>query len=427
MTTRRVELVRIEKPVYGGSCLTRLHGKTIFVPFTIPGELARIRIAQDKRNFAFAEVEEISSPSALRVAPECPSFGACGGCNYQHADYQTQLAWKEAILRETLERAGVPVPRQVDVLQREPWYYRNRIRLAVDAQGRPGYRGRRSHDLVPVEQCPIAAHLLVRAAKAIQETLLPVKRTLRIGEISLFCNADESALLVSLRAKGFSKPKLGDFAESLKESSPELRGVELVPETSGATGTRAVACWGEPFLQYHAAGVDYRVDNGAFFQVNRWLVDDLVRLVTQGKTGSLAWDLFAGVGLFARQLASRFQSVLAVESAPASIAALQANLAGTSGQAVQADTLSFLRRPVQSARPDCIVVDPPRTGLGAEVTRRLSDLEAPSLIYISCDPATLARDLRALIAGGYAIESLTLVDLFPQTLHMETVLHLHRS
>ncbi len=174
------------------------------------------------------------------------------------------------------------------------------------------------------------------------------------------------------------------------------------------------------------------MDHGAFFQVNRWLIDALVEQVTAGQKGALAWDLFAGVGLFARKLTAGFERVVAVESAPTAVNALEENLKGTSGTAVRADTLEFLRRSKRGEHPEpivpeLIVVDPPRTGLGAEITALLAEIAAPALVYVSCDPATLARDLRALVASGYAIQSITLADLFPQTFHLETVVHLRRG
>jgi 23S rRNA (uracil1939-C5)-methyltransferase len=169
-----------------------------------------------------------------------------------------------------------------------------------------------------------------------------------------------------------------------------------------------------------------------FLQINRWLIDALVEAVTSQQTGRLAWDLFAGVGLFARKLAARFERVVAVESASASKAALLHNLEGTTGHSIHADTLQFLRShcnlsgPDKSV-PDLIVLDPPRSGLGAEVTALLAAIAAPALVYVSCDPATLARDLRALIASGYQIQSITLADLFPQTFHLESIVHLRRT
>jgi 23S rRNA (uracil1939-C5)-methyltransferase len=174
------------------------------------------------------------------------------------------------------------------------------------------------------------------------------------------------------------------------------------------------------------------VDHGAFFQVNRWLVDSLVERVLAGQQGKLAWDLFAGVGLFARRLTANFARVVAVESAPTATHALAANLKGTTGIPVKSDTLAFLRTHAtghdkDASAPDLIVVDPPRIGLGAETCSLLDQIAAPALVYVSCDPATLARDLRALVASGYAIQSITLADLFPQTFHLETVVQLRHS
>jgi 23S rRNA (uracil1939-C5)-methyltransferase len=205
-----------------------------------------------------------------------------------------------------------------------------------------------------------------------------------------------------------------------------LAGAELGFETANQP-PRTLARWGATSIRYRAAGAEYRVDHGAFFQVNRWMVDALVEQVTSRHGGALAWDLFAGVGLFARRLAANFERVVAVESAPAAIAALGANLAGTTGGAVRASTLDFLRRNHKGARPDLIVVDPPRTGLGAEITTVLAAIAPPDLVYVSCDPATLARDLKPFLAAGYGMESIAMVDLFPQTFHLETVVRLHHA
>jgi 23S rRNA (uracil1939-C5)-methyltransferase len=171
------------------------------------------------------------------------------------------------------------------------------------------------------------------------------------------------------------------------------------------------------------------VDHGAFFQVNRWLIDEFLALVLDGHSGGLAWDLFAGVGLFARQLAGSFGQVLAVESSPSSFAALQSNLEGTTGRASANTTLDFLRRnrEEREGRPDLIVLDPPRAGLGEETTRLLNAIGAPEMVCVSCDPMTLARDLRALTQERYKIEKITLVDMFPQTFHLETVVQLRRG
>jgi 23S rRNA (uracil1939-C5)-methyltransferase len=440
------QLVEIGKPIYGGAFLTRLEGKAVFVPLTLPGEQARVLITQSKPGYATAEAEEIVRTAPERVAPACPHFGACGGCHYQHTDYATQLAIKQAILRETLERGGVAVPVEIRVLSGEPqsqsWHYRNRIRLAFDSSGRLGYRGRRSHAVVPMRECPIAAPLLVEAALTFADVASGFAPALRPTEIALFCNTSETALLASIFTASPAKLRFDELAQALHERIPALIGAELVNESRLGEQSQSIAQWGATSLSYRAAGFDYRVDHGAFFQVNRWLVDALVEQVAADHKGRLAWDLYAGVGLFARRLAAQFDHVVAVESAPSATAALEENLRGTEATAVKAETLAFLRGirkagPSKSTRPglivpdlivpDLIVMDPPRTGLGAETCALLGEIAAPAVVYVSCDPATLARDLRALIGSGYQIQSITLADLFPQTFHMETVVQLRHA
>ncbi|KAA6458734.1 class I SAM-dependent RNA methyltransferase [Acidobacteria bacterium AB60] len=420
-------LVAIEKPVYGGNFLARHEGKAIFVPLALPGESVRARLTQNKSGYATAELDAIVTASPDRIAALCPHFGPCGGCNYQHTSYAHQLAFKQAILGETLERAGVPVVEEIGVLSASPWAYRNRIRVAFDAEGNPGYRARRSHELVRIRACPISEPVLVSAAQAAGEILARVPPNLRPHELLLFCNPDESALLATFFVPGPTLLRIESLAAPLQEVVPALQGVELA--TGGRPGhpPMTLAEWGAPSLAYPAAGFDYRVDHGAFFQVNRWLIDSFVAHVIGDTEGNVAWDLYAGVGLFARQLTSRFARVVAVESAPASTPALAANLSGTCGVAAAASTLEFLRQNRGGPAPDLIVVDPPRNGLEGEISTLLAGIGTPQLVYVSCDPATLARDLKVLLAAGYTIDKITLADLFPQTFHLETVVRLRKS
>ena len=185
---------------------------------------------------------------------------------------------------------------------------------------------------------------------------------------------------------------------------------------------------GEPSFTYHSAGCEYQVSLGSFFQVNRFLVDPLADLVTKGRSGKLAWDLYAGVGLFALRLAASFEKVFAVEAAATSWADLAFNLQGTSHKTARMPTRDFLRQQTRGKipQPDLVVVDPPRTGLGDEVCSLLARVAPREIVYVSCDPATLSRDLNALIQSGYHFKSIHLVDLFPQTFHMESVAVLTR-
>ncbi len=429
--------LEIEKAIYGGAGLARakvgeVAGKTVFVPFTLPGEQVEAHITDERRSFAHAELDAVLEPAAGRTTPACPYFGACGGCQYQHATYGQQLEMKAAILRETLERAHVGEVPPIATVHGEPWCYRNRIRLLVQAHPFAlCYRERRSNTPLPVERCLIAASVLERALRATERVGAGLGEL--CNEVEFFTNEKEDTLLVSLtqaRSGPSASAKLGAFATALAREVPELRGVGLFTAGIGKQPTRLAAHWGESSLVYKAAGFDYRVSLGSFFQVNLRMVDAFVELATADQAGELAWDLYAGVGLFSRALAANFKRVVAVEAASSSAADLRHNLGGKPHTAVAAGTLEFLRQKERErfvTVPDLILVDPPRTGLGHEVTSLLSKVGARRIVYVSCDPATLSRDVHALIQSGYHLQKISLVDLFPQTFHMESVAVLERG
>ncbi len=432
-------ILTLEKPTYGGDCIAHLPnkggkpGKAVFVPLTLPGEIVEAQITADKRNQIQAEATGLLAASPNRIAPACTHYGQCGGCHYQHADYSTQLALKQQILRETLERNRVPFPSEIQLLAADPWHYRNRIRLAFTPEGGIGYRSRRSHDVVPIVECPIAAPLLIRAGLSVARFLHSYPLAFPIPEIELFTDPAESQLLLTLY---FNPPTTGiQTPEILKELQSALARELPVPKTGiwlrlldNSIEAQFAVAMPPHTLFYPAAGFTYQVEHGAFFQVNRWLVDDFVALVTSGYSGNTAWDLYCGVGLFARQLTASFAQVVAVEWSPNSQHELNENLAGSAATTVRSTTLKFLQqnRENREPRPDLIILDPPRAGLGDQVTTLLNAVGAPRMVYVSCDPTTLARDLRALTEERYQIESLTLVDMFPQTFHMETVVVLRR-
>ena len=434
------DCLRIEKAVYGGDGL--LHdagGNAVFVPYALPRELIRFGTANG--------LVEIVEPSPDRVAPGCVHFGACGGCQYQMASYPAQLGMKKDILRETLRRAGVfpglDLPATQVVGSPEPWGYRNRIRLRVrrvEGVLRLGYNLRGSETFLPVRMCPIAAPLLWRAAEAVVDAAVHSNAVaLWLGaasEIELFCDGDETKLQLQLGfLEAAPKPARGAdfpaFAEAVRAGCPELAGagaVRLDPRSGQVRET--LAAWGAEGLAYTVHGESYWVARGGFFQVNRFLLPKLVKLVCDGRRGGLAWDLFAGVGLFSRALARSFNAVTAVEANPGASAEARRALAklGPQHTAVNTTTLDFLRRAVpQRDRPDLLVLDPPRAGAGAEACALIARLAPAEIVYVSCDPTTLARDLAVLTDAGYLVADTYLVDLFPQTYHLETVMVLRRG
>lgn len=406
--------LRIEKAIYGGDGLARDSGKAIFVPGTLPGELVEATVAVDRRSFSNSKLDAILEPSPERVVPGCEYVPRCGGCQYQHANAAFQLQMKVDILKETLARAHVPLPGEIASLAGPPWGYRNRIRLHVVGSVL-GYRQRGTHKLLPVIHCPIAAGLLEHAVAA-------VTRIAGLGglceEVEFFTNGEQDQMIVSLWPGPRQRPRERDleaFAEQLQREIPELIGVGL-----------STLHWGQRSLTYQVCEIPYQVSLGSFFQVNRFLLAPLLLLAIEGRSGRLAWDLYSGAGLFARAL--DFENVTAVESEGFSADDLKKNLEGGSHRVVRSSTLDFLRSRIQGQeKPELILVDPPRAGLGKEICTLLAGVAAPDIVYVSCDPATLARDLQSLLQSGYSVRKMTLVDLFPQTFHMETVTFLKRN
>jgi 23S rRNA (uracil1939-C5)-methyltransferase len=419
--------LRIEKAVYGGSGLARAEGKAVFVPFTLPGEEVEAEIVSDKGGFANAELQSVLEASVARTEPPCPYFGRCGGCHYQHATYSVQVEMKIGILRESLERAHIRDIPTIERVTSDPFGYRNRIRLHV--QKNPFalcYKVRKSQANLPVATCPIAAPPLQRAIEVLNSEGEALGLGELVTELELFAAPDESALLLSLWSSRPPKQFPENMSLRLRQYLPGIQGIGIFDQKEIHKTAWLLAHSGADSLLYPAGGRSYRVGLGSFFQVNRFLIDPLVDLVTGAEKGDVAWDLYAGVGLFTLQLTGTFSSVTAVESSPSAVRDLRENLCGTKHRIVASDTAVFLRQALQQRipTPDLIVVDPPRAGLGRDVTTALAKVRPRKITYVSCDPATLSRDLAALVESGYRLRKMHLLDLFPQTFHLESVTHL---
>jgi len=441
-------LLTIEKLIYGGDGLARLpadehgRGKAVFLPFVLAGEKIEATLTEQKRGFARARVEKIVEASRQRIQPACPYFGECGGCHYQHTTYEQQLEIKKEILRETLRRtAKLEAPCEIEMHASPPWNYRNRARLQVQTTPSfaAGYFKFGSHALLAVEECPISSPLINRGISALWQSGRAGRVPEGIRDVEFFANANDSRVLVEVTCSTDASTRaVRTWAESFCADLPEVAGVVAFREDrSGEMPRKEFAVQAE-CLMYQTARAQYRVGAGGFFQTNRYLVDELVRIVTFGRAGELALDLYAGVGLFSTVLAGDFHHIVCVESSQTSTADLSYNLPAN-GEAIQDTSEHYLARlesqeqvkkggvrPQHGGKPDLAVVDPPRSGLGEPVARRLANLGAPRVVYVSCDPATLARDLTSLLAAGYRVEQLHVVDLFPQTFHLESVVHLVR-
>lgn len=418
--------LRIEKLVYGGDSLAHWNGRAVFVPFVLPGEVVTGRIDRQNRKVIHAQPLTLLEASPERIDARCPYFARCGGCHYQHMEYERQVAAKIEISRETLRHIGKLEPSSPIVPHLSPpWEYRNRAQFRVSRSRRAGhlevgYYRAGSHALCAVEGCPILSPKL----QDVLETLNGLAKSGRlpdtIREIEAFVDDRDESLLLSFAGAGLSIS-----AEALRESvARELPGLVSLERRDTQSEEREVA--GEGFLTYRVSNHSYRVSHDSFFQVNRYLIAEMVAVATAGLGGDHALDLYAGVGLFSLALAPRFSRVTSVEAAPAALADLRVN-AGTDprlhivGARVE-EFLTEFREPV-----DAVLLDPPRAGAGLKVVEELVRLRPRLILYVSCDPATLARDLRALGTAGYSPEEIHFLDLFPQTYHLETIVRLRSS
>jgi 23S rRNA (uracil1939-C5)-methyltransferase len=377
----------IEKLVYGGDGLARADGRVVLTPFVLPGETVHAEISRAKNDLLRGHVTKVMERSSERVEPGCPYFYRCGGCQYQHIGYERQLKEKTGILREVLRRVGkIDYQGDIEVIAGPPWEYRNRAQLHID-RGAIGYFEAASHKLCPIDRCPISSPRINDAIAQLAREL-PRYRPFTAG-VELFTN--ESELQVNL---------------------PDRVPASTLPLFQNV-GTRDPIMYGQ-----------FRVSRGSFFQVNRFLVEKLVDAAIGGALGETALDLYAGVGLFAARLITAFQRVYAIEPGGNAYRDLEFNIKGA--VSIEKRTAENYLAGTDTA-PDLIVADPPRAGLGKAVVGELIRLRGPAVTIVSCDPATLARDLAGLLAANYRIDRMTLVDLFPQTYHMETVIRLRHG
>ncbi|MGI8423822.1 MAG: class I SAM-dependent RNA methyltransferase [Chloroflexota bacterium] len=377
-------VLRIEAPVFGGAMLAHApDGRVVFVHYAIPGELVEAEVERAHPDYLEAVVTRVIEPSPDRVDPRCGIFGECGGCQLQHMSYAAQVAAKEAIVREQLRRIGRlddAVVRPV-VAARDPWAYRNHVRFSTGRKyGDVGFITRRGRRLLKVESCPIADEWVNEVLPALQG------KGRGLHQIQLRHNAATGSFLMS----------------------------PAVPEAALPSGQAA--------YEEELAGHRFQVSASAFFQVNSAQAEEMVRLVGEAlpPSGRLLVDAFAGVGTFAVIFAERFERVIAIEESHSAARDALANIASTPNVEIRAGKVEHLL-PLLDASPDAVLLDPPRPGCAPEVLAAIGRFRPAVVVYVSCNPATLARDLRVLVDSGYRLDWVTPLDMFPQTGHIECV------
>jgi 23S rRNA (uracil1939-C5)-methyltransferase len=399
--------------VYGGDAMGRLaDGRAVFVPGALPGERARIRLIEQKRSFARAALVEILQSSPDRVIPPCAYAAACGGCHYQHISYSAQLRYKTAILSDQLQRiAGITAP-PVAPIQSAPqeWHYRNTVQFHLDEKGRLGFQEPGSHTVVPVQTPPGC----LLCEPAIEEILpsLDFEGSQGVERVQVRCGAGDDILLV---------------LESDQPIPPEF-SVDL-PISAVFAGPGAfeenqmLVLAGDGHLVMEAGGRPFRVSAGSFFQVNTRQAENMLAYLLEHlplNSSSCALEVYAGVGLFSAALAGRVGRLAAIESSSAAVDDFAVNLDEFDNVELY-DGLAEEILPALNLQSDLVLVDPPRAGLALPVLDAITRMAPPCLAYVSCDPATLARDAKRLLTGGYTLQSVQPFDMFPQTYHIESV------
>jgi 23S rRNA (uracil1939-C5)-methyltransferase len=432
--------ITIEKLIYGGEGLAHHEGSAVFVPLVLPAERVAVHALEQKKKFVRARLERILQAAPERIESRCPHFGVCGGCDYQHISYDAQLKFKAEILRETLRRIGrIEWTGEITAHASPPWAYRNRAQWKVRPLGDAsedatksapgadgaaklgiGYFRANSTALCAVEDCSIISPLLLKTLLSLRAALAAGALPRGLREIEAFADAADAKLLLTATFAGFPS-RAAEHAETFRRVVPEIASL-LFHDPSHDR----MELYGPGFVEYAAGEISYRVGHFSFFQVNRFLVQELAReVVEREEPGRLALDLFAGVGLFSIPLAQRFARVLAVESNPAAARDLETNMRGHGSIEVRSvDVEQFLKR--NKERPEFAVLDPPRAGMTPESVERLGKLSPARITYVSCEPPTLARDLVLFGNAGYDCTEVHLFDLFPQTFHMETVVRLRK-
>ena len=396
--------LRLEGLAYGGDAFGRdAAGRIVFVPLALPGEQVSVEVAEAHARWCRARLVEVIEPSPQRVAPRCRHFGTCGGCHYQHLQADAQPAAKQAIVRAQLERLGgfSDPPVEPTIAGRSTWNTRNHIHFSLTQDGRLGFQAGGTNEVVPIQECQLPEPALNDLWPALQ-----LEAGSGINRLALRC-AGEEALIVF---------HADDEPEIELELGLRTSAVWLSPQ-----GMHVLA--GGSTLVHSVRGRLFRVSPASFFQAHAELTPVLVDLVlraAQPQPGQTAFDLYAGVGLFSAFLAERGLRLLAVEHSASACEDFAFNLGAFENIDLYQASVE-LALPSLDAHPDVVIVDPPRAGLGAEVVESLLRHAPPRLVYVSCDPSTLARDGKQLTAGGYQLEAVTPIDLFPQTFHIETV------
>ena len=401
-TTYEVTLTNF---TYGGEAMGRLpDNRAVFVPFGLPGEQVRVRLTQEKKSFARGEIVEILEPSSDRIDAKCKHFSECGGCHYQHLSYDKQLQAKTEILIDQLKRIGKieNPPVQNMVPSPNAWNYRNHVQFSLDRVGKLGFQKSNSNQVIPVTEC----HLPEQSINELWPQLEFEPET-NVDRVSFRVGEDNDLMLV------------------LESETPEPPGLEIEADISvtHVYEENTIVIAGSDHIVMNVLDRDFKVSAASFFQVNMAMagkmVDHLLVKLPVGPSTTLL-DVYCGVGLFSAFFAPKCKTVIGIESSESSCEDFTVNLDDFDNVEIYEGAAEVVI-PNLEAKPDMVLVDPPRVGLDKAVVDGILKLSPSLIAYVSCDPSTLARDAARLTAGGFRLVRVVPFDLFPQTYHIESI------
>lgn len=395
---------------FGGDTFGRVEdGKPVFVPFAIPGERVRVRIPTTRKDYSIGELVEVLSPSPRRVQPRCRHFGICGGCHYQHLSYEHQLEIKQKIVLDQMRRIGKMQDPPVKAIVPSPleWNYRNTMQFHISPGGRPGFRDTRGAEVVEVQECHLP---------------LP-----ELADLWPNLDIDPASGIDRVMLRAGSDGELLAGLEGTLEKPPEL-SIDFPLSLHYLGRQQDYLMAGDAFSTMTVNGVNFAVSPRSFFQVNLPQAEAMVKYVLSicevSKTSTVL-DLYCGVGLFSAFLAPRVKELAAVELSESACTDFALNLDAFDNVSLYIGKVENIVSSLE-IKPDLVILDPPRAGLDKRVVEFLKAASPRQVIYVSCDPSTLARDCKRLVDGGFRVESIQPFDLFPQTYHVECVVKLKR-
>ena len=426
-------ILDIRRIVPGGRGIGFHQGQAVFAPLAVPGDRLEVLRWTDRKGYLEVLESRLTHPSPERISPPCSYFGSCGGCDFQQMSSSQQLAAKQDMLIDALRRVGkVHVEAsQIRLHACEPSGYRNRLQLKSVQSGEGlswGFYKTGSHEVCAVQTCLIASEALWEQLEILRTQLAKVPQiAARLDEVEVFWG-DDKECLVTLTMRDLPRD-FNEILSQMQSAKEPLASHGFSVSLIDSTEQSHLLC-GPGFVWKTVGGFRYRVSHGAFFQVNDPMLSELQSTATQGLVGQSALELFCGVGFFTVPLSKDFEQVEVVEGNPFAVADLEENLRENRVENCQisgSDLSAALRAcRWREGQFDLLFIDPPRSGLPRTTIEAITRLNCPNFVYVSCDPATLARDLKILLSNDYEIVSLDLLDLFPQTHHLETVARLRK-